>query len=128
MVTFAVDLLTLKLVRVIARGVHTGTLDNLLTNFLHSYPFDAANRLTTSIQSPCVAITTRVQAISLSGPALAGVKNKNLAIANRSRVSCINTNNNAMTLKSGLEVTQCHFNWCHSKAWVRFSIFAFYTL
>jgi len=77
-VTFAVDLLTLKLVRVIARGVHTGTLDNLLTNFLHSYPFDAANRLTTSIQSPCVAITTRVQAISLSGPALAGVKNKNL--------------------------------------------------
>ena len=36
--------------------------------------------------------------------------NKNLAIANRSRVSCINTNNNIMTLKSGLEVTQiqCH--------------------
>ena len=32
--------------------------------------------------------------------------NKNLAIANRSRVSCINTNNNTMTLKSGLEVTQ----------------------
>ena len=29
--------------------------------------------------------------------------NKNLAIANRSRVSCINTNNNTMTLKSGLE-------------------------
>ena len=26
--------------------------------------------------------------------------NKNLAIANRSRVSCINTNNNTMTLKS----------------------------
>ena len=34
--------------------------------------------------------------------------NKNLAIANRSRVSCINTNNNTMTLKSGLEVTQDH--------------------
>ena len=34
--------------------------------------------------------------------------NKILAIANRSRVSCINTNNNTMTLKSGLEVTQCH--------------------
>jgi len=34
--------------------------------------------------------------------------NKNLAIANRSCVSCINTNNNIMTLKSGLEVTQCH--------------------
>ena len=33
---------------------------------------------------------------------------KNLAIANRSRVSCINTNNNTMTLKSGLEVTQGH--------------------
>jgi len=30
--------------------------------------------------------------------------NKNLAIANRSRVSCINTNDNIMTLKSGLEV------------------------
>ena len=35
-------------------------------------------------------------------------KDKNLAIANRSRVSCINTNNNTMTLKSGLEVTQGH--------------------
>ena len=34
--------------------------------------------------------------------------NKNLADANRSRVSCINTNNNTMTLKSGLEVTQGH--------------------
>ena len=34
--------------------------------------------------------------------------NKNLAIANRSRVSCINTNNNTTTLKSGLEVTQGH--------------------
>ena len=33
---------------------------------------------------------------------------KNLAIANRSRVSCINTNNNTITLKSGLEVTQGH--------------------
>ena len=49
--------------------------------------------------------------------------NKNLAIANRSRVSCINTNNITMTLKSGLvEVTQCHWKWCHSKAWVRFPI------
>ena len=36
------------------------------------------------------------------------VSNKNLAIANRSRVSCINTNNNTMTLKSGFEVTQGH--------------------
>ena len=36
------------------------------------------------------------------------IVNKNLAIANRSRVSCINTNNNTMTLKSGLEVTQGH--------------------
>ena len=34
--------------------------------------------------------------------------NKNLAIANRSRVSCINTNNNTMTLKSDFEVTQGH--------------------
>jgi len=27
-----------------------------------------------------------------------------------------------MTVKSGLEVTQGHWNWCHSKAWVRFPI------
>jgi len=27
-----------------------------------------------------------------------------------------------MTLKSGLEVTQGHWNWCHSKAWLRFPI------
>jgi len=27
-----------------------------------------------------------------------------------------------MTLKSGLEVIQGHWNWCHSKAWVRFPI------
>jgi len=27
-----------------------------------------------------------------------------------------------VTLKSGLEVTQGHWNWCHSKAWVRFPI------
>ena len=33
-----------------------------------------------------------------------GALYKNLAITNRSRVSCINTNNNTMTLKSGLEV------------------------
>jgi len=25
-----------------------------------------------------------------------------------------------MTLKSRLEVIQCHWNWCHSKAWVWF--------
>jgi len=37
------------------------------------------------------------------------LKQLNLAIANRSRVSCISTNNNnTMTLKSSLEVTQCH--------------------
>jgi len=30
--------------------------------------------------------------------------------------------NNIVTLKSGLEVTQGHSNWYHSKAWVRFSI------
>ena len=35
------------------------------------------------------------------------IHNKNLAIANRSRVSCINTNF-TMTLKSGLQVTQGH--------------------
>jgi len=27
-----------------------------------------------------------------------------------------------VTLKSGLEVTQCHWSWCHSKAWMQFSI------
>jgi len=27
-----------------------------------------------------------------------------------------------MTLKSGLEVTRGHRNWCHLKAWVRFPI------
>jgi len=30
--------------------------------------------------------------------------------------------NNIVTLKSGLEVTQGHSNWYHSKAWVRFPI------
>jgi len=25
-----------------------------------------------------------------------------------------------MTLKSGFEATQGHWNWCHSKAWVGF--------
>jgi len=30
--------------------------------------------------------------------------------------------NNIVTLKSGLEVTQGHTNWCHSKAWVQFPI------
>ena len=32
------------------------------------------------------------------------------------------TLNNTVTLKSGLEVTQCHWKWCHSKAWVQFPI------
>jgi len=50
------------------------------------------------------------------------VVNKNLAIANRSRISCINTNNNTMTLKSGLEVTQGHWKWYYLKAWVWFLI------
>jgi len=30
--------------------------------------------------------------------------------------------NNIVTLKSRLEVTQGHWNWCHSKALVRFPI------
>jgi len=30
--------------------------------------------------------------------------------------------NNIMTFKYGLEVTQGYWNWCHSKAWMRFSI------
>jgi len=30
--------------------------------------------------------------------------------------------NNTMTLKCGLEVTQGHWNWCYSKAWVMFPI------
>ena len=32
------------------------------------------------------------------------------------------TLNNTVTLKSGLEVTQGNWNWCHSKVWVRFPI------
>jgi len=32
------------------------------------------------------------------------------------------TLNDIVTLKSGLEVTQGHWNWCHSKAWLRFPI------
>ena len=32
------------------------------------------------------------------------------------------TLNNTVTLKSGLEVTQGHSNWYHSKVWVRFPI------
>jgi len=27
-----------------------------------------------------------------------------------------------VTLKSGLEVTEGHWNWYHSKAWVQFNI------
>jgi len=30
--------------------------------------------------------------------------------------------NNIVTLKSGLEVTEGHWNWCQSKAWVQFHI------
>ena len=37
------------------------------------------------------------------------------------------TLNNITTLKSGLEVTQGHSNWYHSKAWVRFPISAFHS-
>jgi len=36
------------------------------------------------------------------------------------------TLNSIVTLKSGLEVTQGHWNWCRSKAWVRF-LFTFYS-
>jgi len=32
------------------------------------------------------------------------------------------TLNNIVTLKSGLEITQGHWKWYHSKAWVRFPI------
>ena len=32
------------------------------------------------------------------------------------------TLNSIVTLKSGLEVTHDHSNWCHLKAWVRFPI------
>jgi len=32
------------------------------------------------------------------------------------------TLNDIVTLKYGLEVTQGHSNWCHSKAWVRLPI------
>ena len=66
--------------------------------------------------SPATRLTYSVATVILQNkPRFLGEKpetqtrpNKNLAIANRSRVSCINTNNNTMTLKSGLEVTQGH--------------------
>jgi len=32
------------------------------------------------------------------------------------------TKNNIVTLKSGLRVTQGHWKWYHSKAWIRFPI------
>ena len=32
------------------------------------------------------------------------------------------TLNDIMTLKSGLEITQGHLKWYHSKAWVQFPI------
>jgi len=60
-----------------------------------NFPFDAA--------APLMAVVQAAERELAKGRG-----NKNLAIANRSRVSCINTNNNTMTLKSGLEVTQGH--------------------
>ena len=46
------------------------------------------------------------------------------AIVNIAHVQFLSylTLNNIVTLKSGLEVTQDHSNWYHSKAWVRFPI------
>jgi len=38
------------------------------------------------------------------------------------------TLNNIVTLQSSLEVTQGHWNWCHSKAWARFRIRLLYWL
>jgi len=38
------------------------------------------------------------------------------------------TLNNIVTLKSGLDFTQGHRNWCHSKAWVRFPIRLLYCI
>jgi len=53
--------------------------------------------------------------------------NKNLAIANRSRVICAHNTSrasysNPVTLKSRLTITQGHWNWYHSNAGVRFPI------
>jgi len=36
-------------------------------------------------------------------------------------ISSYLTLNNIVTSKSGIEVTRDYSNWCHSKAWVRFS-------
>jgi len=51
---------------------------------------------------------------------------KNLDIANRSCVSYTQyvegIYDNPVTLKSRLRVTQGHWNWCYSKAWVWFPI------
>jgi len=38
------------------------------------------------------------------------------------------TLNNIVTLKSGLEVTKGHWNWCRSKALVRFPIHSIVTV
>ena len=39
-----------------------------------------------------------------------------------SSIVCYLTLKNIVTLKSGLEVTEGHLNWYHSKAWVWFPI------
>ena len=50
------------------------------------------------------------------------VRHRNYSsILYRLRVTYL-TLNIIVTLKCGLEVTQGHWNWCHSKAWVRFPI------
>jgi len=61
-----------------------------------------------AIQQYTLLIAPLQEITAVTGMFIAIKFNKNLAIANRSRVSCINTNNNTMTLKSGLEVTQGH--------------------
>ena len=63
------------------------------------------NKARMSTNSSPIVYTTTEQKHKIAD----GLYNKNLAIANRSRVSCINTNNNnTIALKSGLEVTQGH--------------------
>jgi len=56
-------------------------------------------------------------------------KTSNLAIANKSRLTCAHNtsreskpNSNSVILACGLEITQGHSNWYHSKAWMLFPI------
>jgi len=90
----------------------TNCLNNtVLIPSLFRFPADARFfflKIQTFKQNIGALVSSLIVSTLLSSSYHGRRQNKNLAIANRSRVSCINTNNNTMTLKSGLEVTQGH--------------------